>query len=166
ILKYVSIRHGGTNIGDGNEFNGLTLRGVGSSTEIHYVEVISNEDDGIEIFGGTVNVKHLVVSGCGDAAFDYDRGWNGKGQFWLGLQSDNLGGNLLEAGGGTNPVIGIPNSLPDISNVTLIGNGNNAEGSCVRFMNYAGGRLANSILVNDNHGIQLEVTDSRNDSYA
>lgn len=166
ILKYVSIRHGGTNIGDGNEINGLTLGGVGSATEIDYVEVISNEDDGVEIFGGTVNLKHLVVSGCGDDAFDYDLGWNGKGQFWLGLQSDNLGDNLLEAGGGTNPVIGIPNSLPNISNVTLVGNGNNAEGSCVRFMNYAGGILANSILVNDNQGIQLEVTDSRNDSYA
>jgi hypothetical protein len=166
ILKYVSIRHGGTNIGDGNEINGLTLGGVGNKTEIDYVEVISNEDDGIEIFGGTVNLKHIVVSGCGDDAFDYDLGWNGNGQFWLGLQSDNLGDNLLEAGGGTNPVIGIPNSLPDIFNVTLIGNGNNAEGGCAKYMNYAGGILANSIIVNDNHGILLEVTDSRNDSYA
>lgn len=166
ILKYVSIRHGGTNIGDGNEINGLTLGGVGNATEIDYVEVISNEDDGIEIFGGTVNLKHIVVSGCGDDAFDYDLGWNGNGQFWLGLQSDNLGDNLLEAGGGTNPIIGIPNSLPDIFNVTLIGNGNNAEGGCAKYMNYAGGVLANSILVNDNHGVLLEVTDSRNDSYA
>ena len=28
ILRYVSIRHGGTNIGEGNEINGLTLGGV------------------------------------------------------------------------------------------------------------------------------------------
>jgi hypothetical protein len=166
ILKYVSIRHGGTNIGDGNEINGLTLGGVGSQTLIDYVEIISNEDDGVEIFGGTVNLKHIVVSGCGDDAFDYDLGWNGNGQFWLALQSNNLGDNLIEAGGGTDPVIGIPYSLPDIFNVTLIGNGNNAEGSCVRFMNYAGGTVANSIIVNDNHGVLLEVTDSRNDSYA
>jgi len=32
VLKYVSIRHGGANIGEGNEINGLTLGGVGSGT--------------------------------------------------------------------------------------------------------------------------------------
>ena len=32
VLKYISIRHGGTDIGEGNEINGLTLGGVGSNT--------------------------------------------------------------------------------------------------------------------------------------
>jgi len=165
VLKYVSIRHGGTNIGDGNEINGLTLGGVGNKTVVDYVEIISNEDDGVEIFGGTVNLKHLVVSGCGDDAFDYDLGWTGKGQFWLAVQSQNLGDNLIEAGGGIDPVIGNPYSTPDIFNVTLVGNGNSGEGACVDFFNYAGGTIANSILVDDNHGVLLEVTDSKNDSY-
>jgi len=166
ILKYVSIRHGGTNIGDGNEINGLTLGGVGSKTIIDYVEVISNEDDGVEIFGGTVNLKHIAVSGCGDDAFDYDLGWSGKGQFWLAVQSENLGDNIIEAGGGTDPIIGTPNSLPNIFNATLVGNGNNGEGGCVKFANYAGGTIANSVIVEDNHGILLEVTDAQHDSYA
>ncbi len=165
ILKYVSIRHGGTNIGDGNEINGLTLGGVGNKTVIDYVEVIANEDDGVEIFGGTVNLKHLVVSGCGDDAFDYDLGWTGRGQFWLAVQSKNLGDNLIEAGGGVNPVIGNPYSIPNIYNVTLIGNGNSGMGACVSFFNYAGGIIANSLIVDDNHGVLLEVTDSKNDSY-
>ncbi len=166
VLKYVSIRHGGTNIGDGNEINGLTLGGVGSKTIIDYVEIISNEDDGVEIFGGTVNLKHMVVSGCGDDAFDYDLGWSGNGQFWLAVQSANLGDQIIEAGGGTDPVIGTPNSLPNIFNVTLVGNGNNGDGGCVRFFNYAGGVMANSVIVNDNHGVWLEITDAQHDSYA
>lgn len=166
VLRYVSIRHGGTNIGDGNEINGLTLGGVGSKTVIDYVEIISNEDDGVEIFGGTVNLKHMVVSGCGDDAFDYDLGWNGNGQFWLAVQSENLGDNIIEAGGGTDPVIGTPNSLPDIFNATLVGNGNNGDGGCLKFFNYAGGVLANSVLVNNNRGVTIEVTDGRHDSYA
>jgi hypothetical protein len=165
VLKYVSIRHGGTNIGDGNEINGLTLGGVGSDTEIDYVEVISNEDDGVEIFGGTVNLKHIVVSGCGDDAFDYDLGWSGNGQFWLALQSNYLGDNLIEAGGGVAPVNGLPYSLPNIFNVTLIGNGNTSEGACVNFRNNAGGTIANSVILNKNQGILLEVTDAHNDSY-
>src|SRR5690554_5538707 len=61
IIKYVSIRHGGTNIGSGNEINGLTLGGIGSETVIENIEIVSNQDDGIEWFGGTVNVTNAVV---------------------------------------------------------------------------------------------------------
>ena len=165
VLKYVSIRHGGTNIGDGNEINGLTLGGVGNQTLIDYVEVIANEDDGIEIFGGTVNLEHIVVSGCGDDVFDYDFGWNGNGQFWLGVQSDYLGDNLIEAGGGTAPVNGLPFSLPKIFNATLIGNRQTSEGACALFNRNAGGIIANSIFMHKNRGVLLEVTDSHNDSY-
>jgi len=165
VLKYISIRHGGTNIGDGNEINGLTLGGVGSQTIVDYVEVISNEDDGIEIFGGTVNLRHVVVSGCGDDAFDYDLGWNGNGQFWLGVQSEYLGDNLIEAGGGTDPVNGLPYSIPKIFNATFVGSASAAEGACVSFRNNAGGVIANSIFLHKNNGIQLEVTDAHNDSY-
>ena len=166
ILRYVSIRHGGTNIGEGNEINGLTLGGVGNKTVIEFVEVISNADDGVEIFGGTVNLRNIVVSGCSDDAFDYDLGWSGNGQFWLGIETDFVGDNLIEAGGGENPVIGFPHSLPNIYNATLIGNGLTGNGSLAVFERFAGGVIANSILMNDPNGIVLEVTDSANDSYS
>ncbi len=166
VLKYVSIRHGGTNIGDGNEINGLTLGGVGSATEIDYVEVISNEDDGVEIFGGTANLKHMVVSGCGDDLFDYDLGWSGNGQFWLGVQEDLPGDHLIEAGGGTDPVYGLPNSLPNLFNLTLIGSGTSSTGAVVNFEKNAGGILANSIFMTKNKGVLVEVTDSQHDSYS
>ncbi|HBG86090.1 MAG TPA: hypothetical protein DEG09_07910 [Marinilabiliaceae bacterium] len=77
VIKYVSIRHGGTNIGAGNEINGLTLGGVGSKTVIENIEVIANQDDGIEWFGGTVNVKNAVVWNVGDDAIDADQSWTG-----------------------------------------------------------------------------------------
>lgn len=165
ILRYVSIRHGGTNIGDGNEINGLTLGGVGSSTVVEYVEIISNADDGVEIFGGTVNLRNIVVSGCSDDSFDYDLGWSGNGQFWLGYENNYIGNNLIEAGGGTSTVIGLPNSLPNIFNATLVGNGETGVGACVVFERYAGGVLVNSIIQNSTNGILLNVTDQKNDSY-
>ncbi len=76
-IKYVSIRHGGANIGEGNEINGLTLGGVGSGTTIENVEIIANQDDGIEWFGGTVNVKNAVIWNVGDDAVDTDQAWSG-----------------------------------------------------------------------------------------
>jgi hypothetical protein len=77
VIRYVSIRHGGANIGEGNEINGLTLGGVGSGTIIEYVEIVSNQDDGIEWFGGTVNVKNAIVWNTGDDAIDTDQSWAG-----------------------------------------------------------------------------------------
>ena len=56
-LRYISIRHGGANIGEGNEINGLSLGGVGTGTVVENIEIVSNQDDGVEWFGGTVNVQ-------------------------------------------------------------------------------------------------------------
>ncbi len=78
VLKYISIRHGGANIGEGNEINGLTLGGVGSGTIIENIEIVANQDDGVEFFGGTVNVKNVVVLNTGDDAIDTDQSWNGS----------------------------------------------------------------------------------------
>lgn len=77
VLKYISIRHGGANIGEGNEINGLTLGGVGKGTIVEHIEVVANQDDGIEWFGGTVDVKHALVWNAGDDAIDTDQAWSG-----------------------------------------------------------------------------------------
>ncbi|HOY39135.1 MAG: hypothetical protein KBB11_11720 [Bacteroidales bacterium] len=77
IIRYVSIRHGGANIGEGNEINGLTLGGVGSGTTVEYVEVVANQDDGVEFFGGTVNVNNLIIWNPCDDGVDTDQSWAG-----------------------------------------------------------------------------------------
>lgn len=77
VLKYVSIRHGGANIGEGNEINGLTLGAVGSGTVIENIEVVANQDDGIEWFGGSVSVKNALIWNSGDDAVDTDQSWSG-----------------------------------------------------------------------------------------
>jgi len=76
-IKYISIRHGGANIGEGNEINGLTLGGVGSGTVIENVEIVANQDDGVEWFGGSVDVSNVIVWNTGDDAIDTDQGWSG-----------------------------------------------------------------------------------------
>ena len=77
VLKYISIRHAGTLLGDGNELNGLTLGGVGSGTVIDNIEVVGNLDDGIEFFGGCVDATNLLVWAQGDDAFDIDQAYAG-----------------------------------------------------------------------------------------
>lgn len=77
VFKYVSIRHGGALIGEGNEINGLTLGSVGRGTVIDHVEVVANFDDGVEFFGGTVNASNLLVWAQGDDALDIDQAYAG-----------------------------------------------------------------------------------------
>ena len=97
-LSYVQIRHGGTNIGEGNEINGLTLGGVGNGTTISNIEVIANVDDGIEFFGGSVNASNLLVWGQGDDAFDIDQSYSGTITNILGI-ADAESDHALEIDG-------------------------------------------------------------------
>tara|TARA_B100000809_G_C15137102_1_gene531115 strand:- start:2384 stop:3727 length:1344 start_codon:yes stop_codon:yes gene_type:complete len=161
ILKYISIRHGGSNIGADNEINGLSLGAVGDGTTIEHIEVYANSDDGIEFFGGTVGVKYAVVSYCGDDSFDYDQGWRGKGQFWVTIQGEDSGNRAGEHDGGTNPETGMPYATPEIRNATYIGNG---KERCLTFRDNAGGKYINSIFQGWDKGIDVEDLAGNGDS--
>ncbi len=160
VLRYVSIRHGGSNIGADNEINGLTLGAVGSGTTIEYVEVFANEDDGFEFFGGTVNTRYLVAAFCGDDAFDYDEGFRGRGQFWFAIMSPDVGNRAGEHDGGRDPEDGQPFAIPLIYNATYIGAGassGNADNDAFVFRDNAGGKYFNSIFTDfGNMGIEVE----------
>lgn len=168
-IQYISIRHGGTDIGAGNEINGLTLGGVGNGTTIEHVEVIANADDGIEFFGGTVELKWACVAFVGDDSFDYDEGWRGKGQFWFTVQDDpanDAGDRGGEHDGGTDPEDGNPYATPMIYNATYLGKGM-AEGKrALTFRDNAGGKYNNSIFQGWGKGIDIENLASGEDSYA
>ena len=160
ILRYVSIRHGGSVVGDpslGNDINGLTLGSVGRGTQIDHVEVIANFDDGIEFFGGTVDMKYATVAFCGDDYFDYDHGYTGRNQFFYGLQfaggDFDLGDEGFEADGDDENSGNSPASAPVIYNATLIGN---ASDRGVLAKEALEGKIANCIFGNFNVGVDLD----------
>ena len=130
IFTYVSIRHGGSVLAADNEINGLTLGGVGAGTTIDYVEIFANKDDGIEIFGGTVNITHAVVGFVGDDSYDMDESWNGYIQFALSIQGeeDKQGDNAIEYDG-SEQADKNPNETGRIYNGTFIGPGAGAANS-------------------------------------
>lgn len=80
-LSFISIRHGGDEIGTANEINGLTLAGVGYNTRVENIEIYANFDDGIEWFGGTVEGCNYMIAYIGDDSLDVDQGYTGFNQF-------------------------------------------------------------------------------------
>jgi hypothetical protein len=85
-FQYVQIRFSGIAISDGNELQGLTLGGTGSGTVIDHVQSHNSSDDGVEIFGGTTNLKYMVMTGADDDGFDIDNGYRGFIQFMITAQ--------------------------------------------------------------------------------
>ncbi len=106
-IHYLSLRYGGKVIGLANELNGLSLGAIGRATDIDHVEIMNNVDDGIEIWGGTVNLKYVNIWNIGDDSLDIDQGWRGKAQFGLivqgysadAAQGSGVGDNCFEMDG-------------------------------------------------------------------
>lgn len=163
-LKYVRIEFTGFQFVAGREFNGLSLAGVGSGTEIDYIQSHAGADDGIEIWGGTVNLKHIVSSQNGDDGFDTDNGWNGKAQFMV-IQHVNPDGSSDAANGYESDnhatsasYTAMPRTLPTIYNVTMIGKPDYAVGSssfATVLRRGTGGRYFNHLVVGFPRGLEM-----------
>ncbi|MCA9581455.1 MAG: hypothetical protein KC416_06650 [Myxococcales bacterium] len=120
-LTYTRIEYAGDEFSIDNELNGLTLGGCGSDTKLSYIQIHRGLDDGIEFFGGTASVDHLVVTGAMDDSIDWDEGWTGTASFIIVQQHPGAGENAIEADNLEDPNTASPRSNPEIRNATLIG---------------------------------------------
>ncbi len=143
ILRYVSIRHGGISIGAGNEINGLTLGGVGNGTVIENIEIFATLDDGIEFFGGTVNMKNVMVTWQGDDGLDIDQNYAGTIENFMifhGVGVDTDEGLEIDGPEGTTHIDG----LFTLKNGTVINDGQ--EGTPADFKAKAQGNISNVVF--------------------
>ncbi|MHA7842079.1 MAG: hypothetical protein ACX93I_02085 [Winogradskyella sp.] len=137
-LRYISIRHGGALIGEGNEINGLTLGGVGSGTVIDNIEVVANVDDGIEFFGGTCNASNLLVWAQGDDAIDIDQAYSGTIENAVVVLGD-ISDHAFEIDGPE----GTANGAFTLRNATIIGNSVTSNGEYADYRSNAQGLTEN-----------------------
>jgi hypothetical protein len=156
-MRYISIRHGGAEIGEGNEINGLTLGGVGTGTTIDHIEVVGNVDDGIEFFGGTVNASELLVWGQGDDGLDIDQAYAGtisNSMVILNEASDHA----LEIDGPEGSALG----SFTLNNITLIGTNDECDptgvdGEISDYRKGATGANNNVYVMNFTEGKDIEL---------
>jgi len=143
-LFYTRVSFAGNLINDEDELNGIAFQGVGNATQVDFIQVHNNADDGIEFFGGTVNVKHVVLTGNGDDSMDWTDGWTGNAQFVLIDQSDDAGDRGIEGDNRSSNNTLLPRSNPTVSNFTFVGGASGDTGMVIR----AGtaGRFLNGII--------------------
>ncbi|HEU5058725.1 MAG TPA: hypothetical protein VFU21_19465, partial [Kofleriaceae bacterium] len=120
-LEYVRIEFAGFELSTDNELNALTLGGCGSDTHVDHVHTHMGADDGVEFFGGTASISHLVVTQPDDDGLDWDFGWSGGAQFVIVQQNAVVGNHGFESDNNENDNDATPRSNPTIWNVTLIG---------------------------------------------
>ena len=164
-LKYIRLEYTGYAFDEEHEANGVSFYGVGNGTTVEHLQAYQGSDDGFEFFGGSVNVKYMVVTSCSDDSFDWTEGWNGKAQFLVAYQEgeSSLGyacDCLMECdNNGTNNAA-TPVAHPTIANATLIGNGGDAQG--VRLRAGTQVELYNTIITGKGKPLTVETNETEN----
>lgn len=159
-LNYLVVKYAGFEIAPDNELNGITFGGVGSGTEIDYLQVHANADDGIEFFGGTVSAKHVVLTNIQDDSVDWDNGYKGKLQYvYVEHARDNSDANRGIEGDGDGGE-GQAFSKPSLANITIVTNDyqgeNESEGVLLR--DQTGASIVNMLIAGSaNTGECLEM---------
>lgn len=147
VLKYVRVEFAGSLISPDNELNGVAFQGVGRGTEVDYLQVHMAKDDGIEFFGGTANVKHVLITGAADDNVDWTDGWQGNAQFIVVQQYEDAGDNGIEADNNAEDNTARPMSNPTLSNITLIGSpGSDQSDVGILIREGSGAEIANAIV--------------------
>ncbi|MEZ4464288.1 MAG: hypothetical protein R3F60_05935 [bacterium] len=147
-LRYVRVEYAGILLSEDNELNGIAFQGVGRGTTVDYVQVHMNKDDGIEFFGGTVDARHLLLTGIGDDCLDWTDGWQGRVQFVAAVQFEDAGDQGIEAdnNGESNDVL--PRSAPTLSNLTIWGSGSANSDLGMLLREGTGAFISNAIVGN------------------
>lgn len=90
-LSHVVVKHAGFEVLEGNELNGITFGAVGSGTTLEYIEIYSNQDDGVEFFGGSADLNNFVALYVRDDSLDLDQGYFGTITNALVIQGGAVG---------------------------------------------------------------------------
>lgn len=134
-MKYVRVEFAGSIVGEGDELNGISMYAVpstgtaGVGNLISYVQVHMGLDDGIEIFGGDVDLSNILITGSDDDGLDLDMGYKGTVSYLIVEQFsaddvvvDSEDPNGFEWDGGKDGAKTAANaSAPTVTNFIVIG---------------------------------------------
>ena len=155
ILEYVRIEYAGGAIDGNAELNGLSLYGVGSGTTIDFVQIYEGSDDGVEFFGGTVNVSHVAVVNAEDDSIDWTEGYTGT-LTDVYVQHGTSHDKAFECDGYNTDFSNVSGafSAPTINDVTVIGADDGSE--AIRLRAGTQGLFTNVVVTDFDEAFDLD----------
>lgn len=156
-IRYVRVQYSGGKADGQSENNGFSFYGVGNGTVVEYIQMYEGLDDGVEFFGGTVNVNYVSVIGAYDDSIDWTEGYSGNiSNAYVVHHEDHdkafeCDGYNTDIGNNSNPVYF---SAPNVSNVTVIGANDATE--AIRLRAGTQGIFSNIVLNDFDEGFDLD----------
>ncbi len=158
-IRYVRVQYSGGKADGQSENNGFSFYGVGNGTTVEYIQMFEGLDDGVEFFGGTVNVSYVSIINAQDDSLDWTEGYTGTvtdvyikhGAFHdKGLECD---GYNTDIGNNSDPLYF---SKPNVSNVTIVGLGSGTGNEAIRLRAGTQGIFTNFYIEGFNEGFDLD----------
>lgn len=155
-LTYVRIENAGISYATDKNFNGLSLYGVGSDTKVENIAVVNGAEDGIQMYGGTVNISNIVSISNADDAFVWTDGWIGTAtNLYTKRRTSGTGNTGIKGLNNATNADASPRSNPIIKNVTILG-GTSGESQAIRLYSGTYANFDNVVLSNWTDGFSLE----------
>lgn len=133
LLNYVRVEYSGGAADGSSENNGFSFYGLGNGTAVNYIQAFAGKDDGIEFFGGTVNVNYISVINAEDDSVDWTEGFSGTlNNVYISNRSTD---DKAIEGDGFNTDFSNTSGMfskPTLNNVTIIGQGSGVSSEAVR----------------------------------
>jgi hypothetical protein len=118
-ISYVVIKYAGFKVNDTQEMNGISFAAVGSGTQVDHIQIHANGDDGVEFWGGAVNLKYVYLTDNFDDSLDWTNGWTGNAQFVYITHEDGNANRGIE-GDSHKGATDTPVSAPKLANFTIL----------------------------------------------
>lgn len=156
-IRYVRVQYSGGKADGSSENNGFSFYGVGNGTTVEYIQMFEGLDDGVEFFGGTVNVNYVSIVNAQDDSIDWTEGFSGKvtnAYVKHGTDHDKAfecDGYNTDIGNNASPKFF---SAPEVTNVTVISANDGSE--AIRLRAGTQGIFTNVVLNDFAEGFDLD----------
>ena len=159
IMRYVRVDYSGGAADGQSENNGFSFYGVGNGTTVEYIQAFEGKDDGVEFFGGTVNVDYVSVVNAQDDSIDWTEGYSGTitnayvlhgAEHDKGIEAD---GYNTDIGNNSSPIFF---SKPTVNNISIYGNGSGTGNEAIRLRAGTQGIFNNVYIQGFEEGFDLD----------
>ncbi len=129
VLRYVRVEFG---------VRGLELLGVGRGTSIEFVQVHGGGLGGVTVRGGTIDLRHLIVTSSGASGLRWSGGWVGRAQHIV-VQAPAEGGVGIDGSNDAATPTAEPRSQPLLYNVSLLRQSSSGVGASTKGLRLSSG---------------------------